>query len=202
MKMTFKGNFNGDPQTLPNAPHETGAVKFKEFDDPKKFSITMNIIVVLIVIPLYFFVEFYGNQNPGRWEVLIGTIAALALMVPHEFLHAICFPGETFMYTWSKGGMLFVFNTERISKARFVFMSMLPNLCFGFIPFTVFLFTGQIWLGIMSALGIAAGAGDYCNVINCITQVPRGHKVYMYGINTYRYDPKAETLKIGEEIGL
>ncbi|MDR0991932.1 MAG: DUF3267 domain-containing protein [Ruminococcus sp.] len=202
MKMTFRGDFNGDPETLPNAPHEPGAIKFKEVDDPKKLGVFLNVLAVLIVIPLYIFYRSYGDPNPEWWETLVGVVAALALMVPHEFLHALCLPGETFMYTWKAGGMFFVFSPERISKARFIFMSLLPNLCFGIIPFIIFLFTHQIWLGTISIIGIAAGAGDYYNVFNCITQVPNGHKVYNYGINTYRYDPKAETIKAGAEIGL
>ena len=33
--------------------------------------------------------------------------------------------------------MLFVVGTETMSKGRFIFMSMLPNLIFGIVPYVI-----------------------------------------------------------------
>ena len=87
-------------------------------------------------------------------------------------------------------GMLFVCGPEDFSRGRFVFMSLLPNLAFGFLPYAVgLIFPSLGWLGLFGAFCIGAGAGDYYNVFNALTQMPRGARAYMYGLNTYWYMP-------------
>lgn len=93
-----------------------------------------------------------------------GCVISLLLAFPHELLHAVCFKRDVYLYTNRKDGMLFVIGTEDMSKVRYIFMSMLPNLIFGFIPFAVFLINPQ-WklLGCIGAFSIPMGAGDYFN---------------------------------------
>lgn len=50
------------------------------------------------------------------------------IIFPHELLHALCFKKDVYLYTNLKQGMLFVIGTETMSKGRFIFMSMLPNI--------------------------------------------------------------------------
>ena len=86
---------------------------------------------------------------------------------------------------------MFVVGTENMSKTRFVLMSLCPNIIFGFVPFVLFLiFPSWTFLGTLGALAIGMGAGDYYNVFNCLTQVPKGGKVYMYGMNSYWFIPE------------
>jgi len=133
-------------------------------------------------------VVWRGGIQSGAW--ILGALLALLAMFPHELLHAVCFKGEVEMYTNLKQGSLFVVGTERMSKARFIFMSLLPNLVFGFIPFIIFLFVPQ-WtlLGVFGAVGISGGAGDYLNVFNALTQMPKGARTYMHGFHSYWYQP-------------
>ena len=85
-------------------------------------------------------------------------------------------------------GMLFVVGIEDMSKARFVFMSLLPNLVFGWIPYILFLIHPQwMFLGVLGAISIPMGIGDYYNVYNCLTQVPKGALVYLSGMHSYWY---------------
>ena len=49
MKLIYKGKYNGDPTSLPSREHFQGAVKFKEFDDPKELGKFMNRIAVFII---------------------------------------------------------------------------------------------------------------------------------------------------------
>ena len=86
--------------------------------------------------------------------------------------------------------MLFVVGTEDMSKARFVFMSLLPNLVFGFLPYLIYLMTGQAVLGTLGTLAIGMGAGDYYNVFNALTQMPRGARTYLHQFNSYWYMPE------------
>ncbi len=73
-----------------------------------------------------------------------------------------------------------------MTKARFVLMSLFPNLVFGFVPFVVFLCNPQ-WdlLGMFAALCISMGFGDYINVFNALTQMPKGAKTYLYKYSSY-----------------
>ncbi len=108
----------------------------------------------------------------------------------HEVLHALCFKEEVEFYTYLRKGLMFVVGTESMSKARFIFMSMFPNIVFGFIPYILFfIFPSQFWLGIWGALCISAGVGDYINVFNAITQMPKGSLCYMNGNRSYWYIP-------------
>lgn len=87
--------------------------------------------------------------------------------------------------------MLFVTGPEDMTKGRFIFMSLLPNLIFGFIPYIIAMFNPSfIILGFFGALSISAGIGDYINVFNTLTQVPKGALVYLHGFNSYWYLPK------------
>ena len=76
----------------------------------------------------------------------------------------------------------------RLSKARFVIMSMLPNIIFGIIPYVAFWFNHDwLLLGMVGAFCIGAGFGDYINVFNALTQMPNGAKTYLCGFHSYWY---------------
>jgi len=188
-KFHFAGRYNGDPESLITEPHKPDYVPFKEAQDMNKLSLIMNgiaIVIAVFTVAVYFIV---GRQPLN----IIGTILSLVAMVPHEFLHAICFKEDVYMYENLRKGMLFVVGPGTFTKAEFVFMSMLPNLVFGFIPFLIFLIDpSQTILGTLGAISIPAGAGDYYNVFNAVTQMPKGAKTYMHGMNSFWYMPKKE----------
>lgn len=193
MKFHYKGKFSGDPDDLPYLEHEPGAVPFDEPQDPKKLGLIANGIALVIAIVALVILFLRGGLtafNP------IGCILMLLTLFPHELLHAVCFRDDVYMYTNLKHGMLFVVGPERMSKGRFVFMSLLPNIVFGFIPFAIYL----IWsehtiLGTMGALSISAGAGDFLNVFNALTQMPKGAKTYLHKFNSFWYMPENGDMK-------
>ena len=193
MKFHYKGKFSGDPDDLPYLEHEPGAVPFDEPQDPKKLGLIANGIALVIAIAALVILFIRGGLtafNP------IGCILMLLTLFPHELLHAVCFRDDVYMYTNLKHGMLFVVGPERMSKGRFVFMSLLPNIVFGFIPFAIYL----IWpehtiLGTMGALSISAGAGDFLNVFNALTQMPKGAKTYLHKFNSFWYMPEKGDMK-------
>lgn len=192
MKITWKGKFDGNPEHLPHGEHKPNAVKFKEIDDPKKFGLFIN----LLTIPLFFvtfFLFFLRRTSPlTNLGLLIGCILSLICLLPHELLHAVCFKEESQIYTNLKNGMLFVVGTEDMSKSRFIFMSMLPNIVFGFVPFLLYLlFPSLTVLGAMGALSIPMGIGDYYNVYHALTQMPKGARTYLYGFNSWWYLPES-----------
>lgn len=126
-------------------------------------------------------------------KFLLVTLFPFVVIIPHEFLHAICFKKDVYMYENLKQGMVFVTGVEDMSKARFIFMSLLPNMVFGVLPYIVFLCYPQWYLlGFFSAICIGMGAGDYYNVFNVITQVPNEALVYMSGMHSYWYRPQVK----------
>lgn len=199
MKLVCKGKYNGDPATLPARAHPEGAVQFRELDSMKKLAVVLNASALALAAALLALAALravkagaWENMDPERLggAVLLGCLLATAALLPHELLHALCFRGEVALYTNLKQGMLFVAGTEDMSRGRFVFMSLLPNLAFGFLPFLLFLLEPS-WtvLGVMGAVSIGSGCGDYMNVWNCLTQAPRGARVYGSGFHSYWYLP-------------
>ena len=190
MRLTFKKEFDGDMEKLPTRDTR-GATIFKGPENIKKLSVIANSIAaalfVAAAIPVFI---VYGTRlftdSSTIYQLLAGSIAGLLVLFPHELLHAICFKEDVEMYTYLKRGLMFVVGTEDMSKSRFIFMSMLPNIVFGFLPFVLFFFFPDIlFLGFFGAMNISAGAGDYINVFNALTQVPGGAKVFMSGHRSY-----------------
>lgn len=185
-KFHYMGRYNGDPESLITHEHEPGHVAFKEAQSMNKLAVVMNLIAIVIAV-IVLVIYFVLARQPLS---IIGIILSLVVMVPHEYLHAICFEGDVYMYENLRKGMLFVVGPGTFSKAGYVFMCMLPNLVFGFIPFIIFLFDhSQTLLGTLGALSIASGAGDYYNVYNALTQMPKGSRTYLHGMNSYWYMP-------------
>ena len=70
-------------------------------------------------------------------------------------------------------------------------MSLLPNIVFGWIPFGLcMIFPDLSALGVMGALATGMGAGDYYNVYNAVTQMPKGARTYLHGFHSYWYLPE------------
>jgi len=193
MKLHYKGKYDLNPESLPHGEHKPGAVKFKEAESSKQMAIIGNVLAVVLMI--VFAIPAVWRARPyiadSVWQMPLGCFASLVTLFPHEFLHAICFKEDVYLYTNMKQGMLFVVGPETMSKGRFIFMSLLPNLVFGFLPYIVGMIFPQ--MGFFLALGwlaIGMGAGDYYNVFNALRQMPKGAKTYLYQFNSYWYMPE------------
>ena len=188
MVFHYMGKYNMDPESLPCGDPVPGAVPFREPKDSKTLGliasgISVGIFIVTITL-LFIRGGFRAFSLGGAW------LAVLAA-VPHEYLHALCFKEDVYMYTNLRHGMLFVIGPEKMSKGRFILMSLLPNLVFGFIPFILFLIWPQLRiLGTLGAVSIAMGAGDFLNVFNALTQMPKGARTYLHKFHSYWYMPE------------
>ena len=191
MRLHYKGKFDGNVDNLPKGELEKheNAVKFKEIDDIKKLMIIMNIVAFIVMLILgVVYVFRIGNKAQFSW---IGIILSFLTLFPHEILHAICFKEDVDMYLADGGA--FVCGTETMSKFRFIFMSLLPNVIFGFIPFIIFLFFPNMTiLGTLGLVAISMGVGDYYNVFNALTQMPKGARCFMEKQNSYWYMPEKD----------
>ena len=194
MKLHYAGKYNLDPESLPHGEHMPGAVKFREAEDTKKLSLIANLlslaITLLLVIIGVLRCHGYMSRESMLPMLLVCCVCPLLTLFPHEMLHAVCFRGDVYLYMNPAQGMAFVIGTETMTKARFIFMSLLPNLVFGFLPFALGMIFPQLFMpALFGAVCIGMGAGDYYNVYNAATQMPKGALTYLYGFNSYWYMP-------------
>ncbi|MGN0797258.1 MAG: DUF3267 domain-containing protein [Christensenellales bacterium] len=192
MKLHYMGKFNLDPHSLPHGEHQEGAVRFKEATDSKRLSVVATVISVVIFLVLGT-AAVLRSTTMFREHILQALIAlwvSILTLFPHELLHAICFKGDVYLYTnWSQG-MLFVVGPETMSKVRFVIMSLLPNLILGILPYVVGMIIPNAFLLTFGAMTTSMGAGDYYNVFNALTQMPKGARTYLYEFHSYWYIPQ------------
>ena len=200
MKMHYKGTYDLNPDSLPHGEHAAGAVPFKEAEDSKALAKVAG--VVSIVLLAVFGAVLYLRCGNGLFsmQTTLGCLLSLAAVFPHELLHAACFRGDVYLYTNLRQGLLFVVGPETMSKARFIFMSLLPSVVFGLLPFTATMINPSlVYLGVCGTLSISMGAGDFFNVFNAITQMPKGARTYLYKFNSFWYLPSAEGNSMGVE---
>ena len=189
MKLIYKGTYTSE-KDLPVREHPAGSVPFRELGDMKKLAMVLNLasIPLLVLAVAGMILRGMPHLKESSLQLAVGMILPMLCLFPHELLHAVCFRGEVELWTNFKMGMLFVVGTEDMSKARFVFLSLLPNVVFGLIPYALFLLHPQwVLLGAMGAIALPMGIGDYYNVYNCLTQVPKGGLVYLSGMHSYWY---------------
>jgi len=197
MKLIYRGIFKSNEQ-LPIGVLPENAVKFKE---PKNMAETM-IVASIFILPamLGVFLFLLGSRLlHGNLEVnvtLIGLLLAMLSLVPHEYLHAMCFgkEAEVELFIAPKQIALFVTSTQPITKGRFIFMSLFPNLAFGWLPLAVWMFLPyntvfSDHLLTFSVLSILFGIGDYMNVFNAVRQMPKGSMQQISGFNSYWFIP-------------
>jgi len=162
------------------------------FQEPGQavFSLIANGGCIILLAILLILLWHMAKPDWRAFGVQMGaaSIISVALLIPHEILHAICFREDVYMYYNPKSLLLFVYGTESMSKFRFIFMSLFPNVVFGLIPYVIFLMHHE-WLlcGLTGAFCISMGFGDYINVFNAITQMPGDAKTFLYGFHSYWY---------------
>lgn len=190
MILHYKGSYDLNPQSLPHGEHKPNAVPFKEAESTKALSLIANVGSVLLIFVLSVFAAMRCWAYFDLTQLALGFIVPMLLLFPHEYLHALCFQKDVYLYTNWKQGLLFVTGPESMSKTRFIMMSLLPNILFGFIPYLIgMLFPQLLFFAVCGTLCIGMGAGDYYNVFNALKQMPKGARTYLYGFNSFWYLP-------------
>ena len=199
MNLEWKGIYKNVDQ-LPVGDLPERAVKFKEPDSMLKLNVIASLFVipVIILIILAIILKSY-LIGEGIYIVYFNfpaIILALLSIFPHELLHAICFPKNQKVQLWLMPAFMgaFVVSTAPISKRRFIFLSLLPNVVFGLIPLIIWLFLPQdtelaAFVFTFSILCLSFGVGDYLNVFNASLQMPKGSIQQLSGMNSYWYMP-------------
>lgn len=198
----YKGKFDGNTEQLPAGEYWTSDVPFDEPQDMKKLAAVLQKVMIVIIVLLcgfwaWWFHDLFENMT-DMYMTLAGAICSacilqLAVLLPHEYLHALCFREDCWIYTNLKQGMCFVAGPEDMDKKRFIFMCLLPNIVFGFAPFIISLdipvSLSASFLMMFGIINIGAGAGDYMNVYNAARQVPQNGLIYMHHMQSHWYRP-------------
>ena len=186
MNIKFMGNYNNDPRSLPKGEMVSGAHRIKKIDNLVLLNIVMTVISCILG---YMFLIFFINVF-GRELLSIGGVAAAILafvfIIPHEYIHAVCFKESAYIYVGS--GLLFAMSPEHMSKKRYLFMLMLPFLLLGALPLGAGLIAHCSPLAIFGALSIVTCTGDIYYAINALFQVPSNGKIYLYDMINYWYE--------------
>ena len=201
MKLIYRGRYTGESQ-LPRADLPPGAVPFREPADTAALNLAAmkwSLLALaaaaalgVVTIPLR------GGLvlGAGLWFV-VGFAASFLTLLPHELLHGLCFGrgAEVHLFVSPKDLMAFVVCTRPVSRGRFILMSLLPNLVFGWLPFLVWCVTPYAGMGSdvllwFSFCCISFGGGDYMNVWNALRQMPRGSVQQISGFHSYWYMPR------------
>ena len=200
MKLIWKGKYSEEHQ-LPKADLPDNAVKFKEPETPAKLNLAASIFIipVFIIILLTGIVKavVYPDAPLGVSFNTLGILLAFATVIPHELLHAVAFPKQAEVQLWysPKNLMAFVYSSCPMSKLRFIFLSLLPNVVFGFIPLILWVTAPFESIRITETLfsfatfSLLFGVGDYLNVYNAVTQMPKNSITQLSGFHSYWYLP-------------
>jgi len=200
MKLIWKGKYENEQQlSVGNLPDN--AVKFKEPETPAKLNLVASLfiipVIIIIGIVVYIKIQLGASVDFSHMFNIWGMLLALLMIIPHEFLHAIAFPRDAAVEVWYslKNSMAFVFSTCPTSKSRFIFLSLLPNMIFGFIPLIVWIFIPIEFILIskivlsFATFSLLMGIGDFLNVFNAVTQMPKNSMTQLSGFHSYWYMP-------------
>jgi len=212
LKLVYKGKFESVEQ-LPKGNLPPNAVKFDEPDNMEGIvkaamkycaaAMALGLAVLVLGLFVHGFSRLQLLESSASFFLALG--AAILILVPslfiHELLHAVCFRKNDIveLYVSLKSGTAFVTCTSPISKARFIFLSLLPNVVLGWLPliawvvFPIYGFWANV-LWLYALMHISVGGGDYLNVTNALRQMPKGSMAQLSGINTYWFIPKEEEL--------
>lgn len=129
--------------------------------------------------------------------LLVASLLGVTVSYFREIVRALSFPWSMKVELWSnkKDGALFIYFDQPISRGRFMWVSFVPNLFLGVIPFILFAFgllnfnlNFAMLIGLVSWLMILAGVGDYLNVYNTLKYIPKEAKILRYGYHFYWSD--------------
>lgn len=174
------GNKKWD-SAFPEKPLPENAVRIERKADLFTGSLPYGIVPFLFcLIIIYIKWQWLGTKTVYPVFVPIGILIGLLLMPVHELLHAVCYCEGQTVYTGISLEKIAAFAVchEKISRRRFVVMSLMPMLL-GIIPLTVFLIapSSPILTAILipaGIIGMLSPMPDYMDVHMVHKQVPKG----------------------------
>ena len=202
LNIKIMGKYEDESQLIEGKVLPDGAVGFREgkslrdaFGLGLVLSLPIMIPMVILSIRRLWSLDKEVEVNIYFAVVAIAMIVlGWVLTYAHEFIHAILYPKKSMKTIWKvpEQGAVFVYCDAMVSKSRFVVISLAPVVILGIIPFLIWYIIAPVlsreWnIGILMIIWrmTFAAIGDYANVFNAIRQVPKGAKVFNYGMHSY-----------------
>lgn len=204
----IKGVYQSESDLTKGKPLVTGAVLFdegKNLQDAflKGFLVGLPLILSMIVLTIFKCRRIdYTIRIDGKTGVIFAFMLAVLFLLTyvHELIHALFYPKEAVKTIWKspKQGAYFVYCEASVKKSRFILLCAAPAVILGILPFTAwYLLADFIPMPYSLAVVFTAwimtvmSIGDYANIYNAARQVPKGAKVFNYGMHSYWIkDPK------------
>ena len=199
------------PATDKNLSKELIASGFKKIKEPKTLlsAILISLPIACIISLSYIFIiyiffqpfqkyidgmfntnTFNININFNISKLIFYFLIFLVLICTHEFIHLVCIPNflkseKTYWGITFYGG--FVATTEKISKFRFVIISIMPFLFISIIFPLIMTLLGFLnnFIIFLCFINAAASSVDILNLFIILFQVPNNSYIVNNGNETY-----------------
>lgn len=197
--IVFKGNYVSDDQlikrdSIPKEAVEFGIIPNLQGEFGRGFLILMPVLAAMVAATFLKVKDLDYHLTMGL-DVIVSfvlTIVSVYLLTfVHEIIHALFYPADAVKEIWKskEQGAYFVYCEKEISKERFIIMCLAPMFILGIIPFIIWLILPNyipmpynLAVSITFWLMTIVAMGDVANVYHVIKEVPKGAKVFNYGL--------------------
>ena len=199
LNIVFKGNYVSDDQlikrdSIPDDAVEFGIVSNLQGEFGRGFLILLPLFAAM-VLATYFKVKDLEYHLTMGFDVIVSFVLIIVsvylLTFVHEIIHALFYPADAVKEIWKskEQGAYFVYCEKEIRMERFIIMCLAPMFILGILPFAVWLILPNlipmpynIAVSIVFWLMTIMAMGDAANVYHVIKEVPKGSKVFNYGL--------------------
>lgn len=199
LNIVFKGNYVSDDQlikrdSIPDDAVEFGIVSNLQGEFGRGFLILLPLFAAM-VLATYFKVKNLNYHLTMGFDVIVSFVLIIVsvylLTFVHEIIHALFYPADAVKEIWKskEQGAYFVYCEKEILRERFIIMCLAPMFILGIIPFAVWLILPNFFpmplniaVSIIFWLMTIMAMGDAANVYHVIKEVPKGSKVFNYGL--------------------
>lgn len=196
------GNIESIDELVKGKELPSNAHKFKESDklsdifyDGLIISLPLLIGILALTIHRYNDVEDNLHFTVLTWITLGVTLVLLYFSnYVHELIHAIFYPrnaSKTICEIKTQGAHL-LYCDAKVSKGRFILITLAPVLALGVIPFVLWYILAPIIpmpynfaVVVFYFVSFVSALGDYANVFNTLRSVPNKALVFNFGIHSY-----------------
>lgn len=177
-----------------NLPLNAIKLKTPTTDDIQKKSFPVAAVLCVIMF-ISMFCKMWISRTPITKPVfiIIGVTSGIALLLVHEFLHAVVYPENAVVTIGKlKNKLIFVaLASYPLKRSRFVIMSLLPFIL-GIVPLTVFLCSSPEFAALngimfgMACIGMVSPYPDVYNVGIVLKQAEKDDSIMFYNDEMYR----------------
>ena len=201
-RIKIKGVYQSESDLTKGKPLLEGAVMFNEgksLQDAflKGFLVGLPLILSMILLTILKCrtIDYTIRINGKTGVFFVVMLAVLFLLTyVHELIHALFYPKDAVKTIWKAPmqGAYFVYCDAPVKKSRFILLCAAPAVLLGIVPFIAwYLLADFIPMPYSLAMVFTAwlmtvmSIGDYANIYNTVRQVPKGAKVFQYGMHSY-----------------